>query len=121
MGVITRLYHRSEGLTDNRYNVFFMDMGENIHIHYHDIRIELSSDEFLEFAELLCYDALEREESCGAHFRVEHQTAEGEALRSDQKYAYVSAWEFKGVGKKPELHKEPLVFEHAELAQRSYK
>lgn len=52
MGVITRLYHRSEGLTDNRYNVFFMDMGENIHIHYRDIRIELSSDEFLEFAEL---------------------------------------------------------------------
>ncbi|NNL66597.1 MAG: fumarate reductase/succinate dehydrogenase flavoprotein subunit, partial [Myxococcales bacterium] len=77
--------------------------------------------DFLEFAELLCYDALNREESCGAHFREEHQTADGEALRDDENYAYVAAWEFQGVGEAPRLHKEPLVFENVELATRSYK
>jgi len=77
--------------------------------------------DFLEFAELMCYDALDRDESCGAHFRVEHQTEEGEALRNDDKYAYVAAWEFKGVGQRPELHKENLEFEYIHLAQRSYK
>ncbi len=77
--------------------------------------------DFLEFAELMCYDALDRDESCGAHFRIEHQTEEGEALRNDDKYAYVAAWEFKGVGVKPELHKEKLEFEYIHLAQRSYK
>ncbi|MDA8422328.1 MAG: fumarate reductase/succinate dehydrogenase flavoprotein subunit [Nitrospiraceae bacterium] len=77
--------------------------------------------DFLEFAELLTHDALQRDESCGAHFRVEHQTAEGEALRDDKHFSYVSAWEHKGVDKEPELHKEPLVFEHAHLAVRSYK
>ncbi|HUF83942.1 MAG TPA: fumarate reductase/succinate dehydrogenase flavoprotein subunit [Acidimicrobiia bacterium] len=75
----------------------------------------------LEFAELLCIDALHREESCGGHFRVEHQTEEGEALRNDDEYAYVAAWEFAGVGEKPVLHKEPLEFEAVHLAQRSYK
>jgi len=77
--------------------------------------------DFLEFGEIMCYDALEREESCGAHFREEYQTDEGEALRNDKKYAFVSAWEFKGVGQKPELHKEDLEFENVELATRSYK
>jgi succinate dehydrogenase / fumarate reductase, flavoprotein subunit len=77
--------------------------------------------DFLEFAELLCTDALHRDESCGGHFRVEHQTDEGEALRNDDEFAYVAAWEFTGVGSKPELHREPLEFEHVELAQRSYK
>jgi succinate dehydrogenase / fumarate reductase, flavoprotein subunit len=77
--------------------------------------------DFLEFAELLCTDARHREESCGGHFRVEHQTNEGEALRNDDEFAYVAAWEFTGVGSKPELHREPLEFEHVELAQRSYK
>ncbi len=75
----------------------------------------------LEFAELLCIDALHREESCGGHFRVEHQTDEGEALRNDDEFAYVGAWEFTGVGAKPVLHKEPLEFEAVHLAQRSYK
>jgi succinate dehydrogenase / fumarate reductase flavoprotein subunit len=75
----------------------------------------------LEFAELLCTDARHREESCGGHFRVEHQTEEGEALRDDDDFAYVAAWEFTGVGNEPELHKEPLEFEHVHLAQRSYK
>lgn len=77
--------------------------------------------DFLEFAELMCHDALDRDESCGAHFRVEHQTEEGEALRNDKDYAYVASWEFKGVGQKPELHKEALEFETVKLAQRSYK
>lgn len=77
--------------------------------------------DFLEFAEMLTEDALNREESCGGHFRVEHQTDEGEAMRDDENFSYVAAWEFKGIGKKPELHKEPLKFERVHLAVRSYK
>jgi len=77
--------------------------------------------DFLEFGEVLVHDALDREESCGGHFRVEHQTEDGEATRDDENYAYVAAWEFKGTGEKPELHKEPLKFENVELAVRSYK
>jgi succinate dehydrogenase / fumarate reductase flavoprotein subunit len=77
--------------------------------------------DFLEFAELMCLDALHREESCGAHFRVEHQTEEGEALRDDDDFSYVAAWEFTGVDEKPALHKEELGFEAVEVAQRSYK
>ena len=77
--------------------------------------------DFLEFGELLCIDALDREESCGGHFRVEHQTEEGEALRNDDDFSYVAAWEFDGVGNAPALHKEPLEFEYVHLAQRSYK
>src|SRR5690242_5968122 len=77
--------------------------------------------DYLEFAELLAIDALDRTESCGAHFREESQTAEGEALRDDEHFSYVGAWEFKGVGKAPELHKEPLEFEYVKPSQRSYK
>ncbi|MBI1178218.1 succinate dehydrogenase (quinone) flavoprotein subunit [bacterium] len=77
--------------------------------------------DFMEFAELLCTDALNRDESCGGHFRVEHQTEDGEALRHDDKFAHVSAWEFKGVGNKPELHKEELVYENVHMSTRSYK
>jgi succinate dehydrogenase / fumarate reductase flavoprotein subunit len=77
--------------------------------------------DFLEFGELLCLDALHREESCGGHFRVEHQTEDGEALRNDEDFSYVGAWEFTEVGRKPELHKEQLEFEYVHLAQRSYK
>ncbi len=77
--------------------------------------------DFMEFAELLCHDALDRNESCGGHFREEHQTSEGEAKRNDKDYCFVSAWEFTGVGQKPNLHKEPLVFENVALAERSYK
>ena len=77
--------------------------------------------DFMEFAELLVYDALQRDESCGAHFREEHQTPDGEAVRDDANFAYVSAWEFTGVGQTPTLHKEPLQFENVHLAQRSYK
>src|SRR6202140_4876513 len=77
--------------------------------------------DFLELGELMCLDALEREESCGGHFRVESQTPDGEALRDDEKFSFVSAWEWKGEGDQWELHKEPLTFEHVHLAQRSYK
>src|SRR5579884_3236905 len=77
--------------------------------------------DFLEFAELMCADALERDESCGAHFRQEHQTAEGEALRDDENHAAVFAWEFRGDEQPPMLHREPLIFETVQLTQRSYK
>jgi succinate dehydrogenase / fumarate reductase flavoprotein subunit len=77
--------------------------------------------DFIEFAELLARDALHRNESCGGHFRVEHQYPDGEAKRDDANYCYSAAWEFKGVGKEPELHKEPLKFENVHLAVRSYK
>jgi succinate dehydrogenase flavoprotein subunit len=77
--------------------------------------------DFLEFAELLCTDAHHRNESCGGHFRIEYQTPDGEALRNDAEYAYVAAWEWKGEKQKPELNKEPLVYENIQLATRSYK
>ena len=77
--------------------------------------------DFMEFGELMIHDALLREESCGAHFREEHQTPDGEALRDDDRFAHVAAWEFNGVGETPTLHKEPLVFENVSLSQRSYK
>ncbi len=77
--------------------------------------------DFLEFAELLCHDALDRDESCGAHFRIEHQMPDGEAKRNDEQYSYVSAWEYAGDDKAPILHKEPLVFEEVHPSVRSYK
>jgi len=77
--------------------------------------------DFVEFAELLCLDALTRQESCGGHFRVEHQTPDGEAQRDDQNFAFVSAWEYQGPDKPPLLHKEPLVYDEVHMTQRSYK
>ena len=77
--------------------------------------------DFFEEAELMCRDALHREESCGGHFRVEHQTEEGEALRDDENFAYAAAWEWKGRGEPQQLHKEALEFEYVKLTQRSYK
>jgi succinate dehydrogenase / fumarate reductase flavoprotein subunit len=77
--------------------------------------------DYFELAELMCRDALHREESCGGHFREEHQTDEGEALRDDERFAYVAAWEYVGAGEPQRLHREPLDFEHVRLAQRSYK
>jgi succinate dehydrogenase / fumarate reductase, flavoprotein subunit len=77
--------------------------------------------DFLEFAELMIIDALERQESCGGHFNEAYQTPENEALRDDDKFCHVAAWEYKGAGKAPELHKEPLTFENVHLTQRSYK
>jgi len=77
--------------------------------------------DFLELAELMIIDALDRKESCGAHFREESQTPDGEALRDDEHYSYVATWEYAGEGKPPILNKEPLVFENVKLSQRSYK
>ena len=77
--------------------------------------------DFLEFAELLCRDALLREESCGGHFRQEYQTPDGEALRDDEHFAHVAVWEHRGDGVEPLRHTEPLSFENVHLAQRSYK
>jgi succinate dehydrogenase / fumarate reductase flavoprotein subunit len=69
----------------------------------------------------MALDALHRAESCGGHFREESQTEEGEALRDDDHFSYVAAWEYTGIGKTPNLHKEPLTFEYVKLTQRSYK
>ncbi len=77
--------------------------------------------DFIELGELMCRDALHREESCGGHFRSEFQTPDGEALRNDDKFAYVGAWEYKSENQPQELHKEELVFESVHLTQRSYK
>jgi succinate dehydrogenase / fumarate reductase flavoprotein subunit len=77
--------------------------------------------DFLEFAELMCHDALYRDESCGGHFREEHQTADGEAVRNDHDFAHVGVWEYQGVGQKPVLHKEQLEFDNVKLSTRSYK
>ena len=77
--------------------------------------------DFMELAELLCRDALERDESCGGHFREEHQTPDGEAVRNDEKFCHVAAWEWTGEGKTPVRHVEPLSFETVHLATRSYK
>jgi succinate dehydrogenase / fumarate reductase, flavoprotein subunit len=101
---------------------------------WHDVRIpgagaELNQTlehagrlaDFLELGELMCRDALHREESCGGHFRTEHQTPDGEALRDDEHFAYVAAWEWTGDGQPQRLNKEPLVYENIKLSQRSYK
>jgi len=77
--------------------------------------------DFMEFNELMCRDALHREESCGGHFRVEHQTDEGEAQRDDDNFSYVGAWEWTGSPSQPSLHKEQLEFEYCKPSQRSYK
>ena len=83
--------------------------------------LDILNDRLIELGLLMCKDALAREESCGGHFRVEHQTEDGEALRHDDEFAYAAAWEWTGKGNEPVLHKEPLTFEHVHLATRSYK
>ena len=101
---------------------------------WRDVRVLGSGDElnqslekagrvadFFELAELMCLDALDRNESCGGHFREEYQTPEGEAARDDARYSYTAAWEFHGVGNAPSLHQEPLTFEYVHPTQRSYK
>ena len=77
--------------------------------------------DFFELGELMCIDALNRRESCGGHFRVESQTPDGEALRDDENFSYVAAWEFNPSSDKPILNREPLTFEHVHPSQRSYK
>jgi succinate dehydrogenase / fumarate reductase flavoprotein subunit len=77
--------------------------------------------DFMELGELMCIDALDRNESCGGHFREEFQTEDGEALRDDVHYQYAAAWEYTGPDSPPVLNKEPLEFEYVHPAQRSYK
>ena len=77
--------------------------------------------DYIEFAELMCRYALEREESCGGHFRTEYQTEDGEALRDDEHFAHAAVWEYQGEGKTPLRHQEELNFEFVKLATRSYK
>ena len=90
-----------------------------------DFNVELEKAlrlaDFLELGELMARDALNREESCGGHFRVEHQTEEGEAKRDDEHFVYAAVWEYKGENEAPELTKEPLNFEFVHPAQRNYK
>jgi succinate dehydrogenase / fumarate reductase flavoprotein subunit len=101
---------------------------------WHDVRVTGTGEElnqslekagrvadFFELAELMCLDALHRDESCGGHFREEYQTPDGEAARDDANYSYVAAWGFRGAGNPPELNREPLEFEYVHPAQRSYK
>jgi len=119
----------AEGLKEARQQI--RDLRE---MYWRDVKVLGSGEEpnqalekagrvadFFELAELMCIDALQRNESCGGHFRVEYQTPDGEALRDDANYAYVAAWEWKGEGADPVLHKEPLVYEDVQLATRSYK
>ncbi|OGU60848.1 MAG: succinate dehydrogenase flavoprotein subunit [Ignavibacteria bacterium GWF2_33_9] len=114
---------KSIGMIQELRNEFWSDLKLVGNDSYMNPVIEKASRvaDFMEFAELIATDALERDESCGAHFREEHQTAEGEAERNDADYSYVAAWEFKGVGEKPEMHKEDLNYEFVQLGVRSYK
>jgi succinate dehydrogenase / fumarate reductase flavoprotein subunit len=101
---------------------------------WHNLRVVGNGDElnqtlekanrvsdFMEIAELMCVDALHRNESCGGHCRLESQTPDGEAKRDDVNFSYTAAWEWKGADQTPALHKEPLTFDYVPLAQRSYK
>jgi succinate dehydrogenase / fumarate reductase flavoprotein subunit len=88
---------------------------------WENVNVRGESSELNQSLEQLCLDALTRRESCGGHFRTEFQTEEGEALRDDEHFSYVSAWEYQGPDKAPTLHKEPLVYEEVRMAQRSYK
>ena len=99
-------------------NVFVPGSGEDL-----NVSLEKAGRlaDFLELGELMCRDALVREESCGGHFREEHQTPDGEALRNDEKFCHVAAWEWKGEDATPERHTEQLQFEFVHLATRSYK
>ena len=78
-------------------------------------------EDYFELAQLVIADALHREESCGGHFRPEHQTADGETLRDDEHFMYVAAWEYQGHGQPETMEKEPLVYEHIQIANRNYK
>ncbi|MFN2375708.1 MAG: fumarate reductase/succinate dehydrogenase flavoprotein subunit, partial [Candidatus Binatia bacterium] len=99
-------------------NVRVVGPGDNVN---KQLEYALRVDDYMEFADIVVRDALDREESCGCHFREEYQTEDGECLRNDAEFAYVAAWEFKGRDQAPDLHKEQLEFKSIELKQRSYK
>ena len=111
------------GLIDELEKEFWQDLripGKDAELNQELERAWRVAD-FFEVGRLMVIDALNRKESCGAHFREESQTEGGEAQRIDAEYSYVSAWEYKGEDQEPQLHKEPLVFENVELKERSYK
>jgi succinate dehydrogenase flavoprotein subunit len=120
---------RAEGLREaiQRIPVLREEFWRNVNVPGSDAELNQALEkagrvaDFLELGELMCRDALHREESCGGHFREEYQTDDGEAKRDDEHFAYVAAWEWRGEGQEPCLHKEPLVFENVKLATRSYK
>ena len=119
----------AEGLTQalERLPALRQEFWENVSVPGSDKGLNQSLEkagrvaDFLEFAEVMLTDALDRDESCGGHFREEHKTAEGEAKRNDEDYSYVAAWEYTGEGNKPKLHKEELTFDYVPPSQRSYK
>ncbi len=119
----------AEGLQHalNRIPEIRAEFWENVRVLGHGEELNQSLEkagrvaDFMEFAELMVKDALDRKESCGGHFREESQTPEGEALRDDENFTYVAAWQYNGEGKDPVLHKEPLAFEYVPPTQRSYK
>ena len=105
-----------------------IDMGRQIQMigpaalrHQHAVVVSDLSPDFFQLASLMCRDALVREESCGGHFRVEHQTEEGEALRDDEHFAHVTAWEWTGDPSSPTEHREQLEYEVVKFQTRSYK
>ena len=118
----TGLQHALEKIKEVRNefwtNVYVPGQVDNLN---NELEKALRLSDFIEIGELIARDALLREESCGGHFREEYQTPEGEALRQDDKFAYVSCWEFKGPDAEPELHKEELVYESVKMVQRNYK
>ena len=122
MKIIGRLEGALKAITELRAqyaaDVRVVGPGDNVN---KQLEYALRVDDYMEFADIMVRDALDREESCGCHFREEYQTEDGEARRNDAEFSYVAAWEFKGRDKAPELHKEPLRFEHIELKQRDYK
>jgi succinate dehydrogenase / fumarate reductase flavoprotein subunit len=111
----------------NKISALREDFWQNVNVpgerNYYNKYLEFTCRvaDFLELGELMARDALNRKESCGGHFREEAQTAEGEAVRNDEDYAYVAAWEYRGPNVEPEMHKEHLEFENVELTTRSYK
>jgi succinate dehydrogenase / fumarate reductase flavoprotein subunit len=114
---------KAKGLIQNLKKEFWSNakvLGENEELNMSLEKAGRVAD-FIELGELMVDDALNRRESCGGHFRLESQTEEGEALRIDEEFTYVAAWEFKGENQPEVLHKEELVFENVKLTQRSYK
>ena len=120
---------RAEGLREaiQRIPALRQEFWQNVNVPGSDSELNQALEkagrvaDFLELGELVCRDALHREESCGGHFREEYQTEDGEARRDDERFAYVAAWEWRGEGQEPGLHREPLAFENVKLATRSYK
>ncbi len=120
---------RAEGLREaiQRIPALREEFWQNVNVPGSDAELNQALEkagrvaDFLELGELVCRDALHREESCGGHFREEYQTEDGEARRDDERFAYVAAWEWRGEGQEPGLHREPLAFENVKLATRSYK